>query len=239
MTGITVLWQDEDLIAVVKPPGLATVAGEGLPMNETLMHAVRKISGQWVYPVHRLDRATSGIVVFARSAEAARLIAQDFEKRVVHKEYVAIVRGIVKSPLKITRPLQRLDRDEFQDATTEVMPEIVWTMPWPAGPIDHACYSFVRLSPLTGRTHQLRRHLNGIARPIIGDTKYGDGKHNRMLREKLGIYRLLLHAERLTFPHPRGRESLVLCAPFSDVAPSVLDQIRHHAIQEMKLPNDF
>ncbi len=223
-----VIWHDEALLVLDKPAGLATVKGEGVPMSETLMYQARAIAGEWVYPVHRLDRATSGLVVFARSPEVAHRLSLDFAERRVHKEYLALVRGFITSPQTIDRPLARLDRDDLQEAETKVFPELYYTAPWRSGSHPESRYTLVRLKPSTGRTHQLRRHLNGIAHPIVGDTKYGDGKHNRAFREHLGQHRLFLHAERLSLTHPINGTILDLSARFADYQDKVHGALQQH-----------
>ncbi len=214
MVFINVIYQDQDIIVVDKPSGLATVRGEGVPTRETLLKEVRAITGQWVYPIHRLDRATSGLVIFALSQVHASILAKEFQERTVEKEYCALVRGVVKEPITIDRPLARLESDAVQEAVTLVEPLKFFELPWPSHKFSSSRYTLVKLRPLTGRTHQLRRHLSGISHPIVGDTKYGDGKHNQAFRSNFKVERLLLHAERLKITHPSNKAWLEFSSPF-------------------------
>jgi tRNA pseudouridine65 synthase len=149
-----------------------------------------------VWPLHRLDRGTSGVVLFALDADAARSRSAEFERNEVGKRYLALVRGHAPEQLLIDYALRRVDAsgsgytsDERQAAHTQIR--------------RLACferYSLVEATPLTGRTHQIRRHLKHIAHPIIGDVRYGKGAHNRMFRERFGLHRLALHAVELRLP---------------------------------------
>jgi len=205
-----VLHVDDAIIAIDKPSGMPTHPGPGADDVLSLMVLVRNYLGAWVYPVHRLDRATSGVVVLARSKEVASLLATQFADRKVTKIYRALVRGWAKDEILIDRPLERLHDDTEQSAITRVKTLANYTADWSVRPYPASRYSLVELTPETGRTHQIRRHLAGISHPIIGDTKYGDGAHNVAFRTHCGIGRLLLHAKRLEFRHPASEEMMVL-----------------------------
>ena len=210
-----IVYVDAEIIALDKPSGMPTHPGLGADDVPSLMQLARNYLGAYVYPVHRLDRATSGIVVMARTQTAATNLASQFADRSVSKVYQAMIRGWINEKIVITRPLARLHDDTLQEATTEVRPLSRFTAHWPVRPFPSSRYSLVELRPKTGRTHQIRRHLSGISHPIIGDTKYGDGAHNIAFREYCDISRLLLHAVRLEFRHPTSGADLQLTSSWS------------------------
>lgn len=197
-----ILHLDDTIVAIDKPSGMPTHPGPGAEDVISLMAAARNYLGAWVYPIHRLDRATSGVVVMARTKDVASLLAAAFAARQVGKIYHAVVRGWVADDVRIERPLERLHDDTEQSAYTHVQTLARYSADWSVRPYPTARYSLLALRPETGRTHQLRRHLAGISHPIIGDTKYGDGAHNTAFRAHCGIHRLLLHAVQLEFRHP-------------------------------------
>ena len=170
--------------------------------NLSLMTELRNHLGRWVYPVHRLDRAASGVVIMGLSSSVAAIMAAAFRAHQVRKTYLALVRGWLSGSGQIERPLSRLDRSGDQSALSLYSSLGQWSAHWPVRPFPTSRYTLVELNPITGRTHQLRRHLAGISHPIVGDTKYGDGAHNQALRQQCGCHRLLLHASRLQIKHP-------------------------------------
>lgn len=199
---IDILFRDEHLVAVMKPAGLAVHRGWAAAPHYAL-DLVRDRIGARVYPAHRLDQPTSGVLVFALSPEAARALGDAFATQRVHKRYLALVRGIpVAAELTIDNPVKD-DRGVRVSAVTEVVRRWVF----------RGRYALVEARPRTGRTHQIRRHLKHIACPIIGDTSYGKSEHNRLFRDEFGLRRLALHALALTLPHPRDGAPLTLVAP--------------------------
>lgn len=225
----TLLYQDDWLVAVNKPSGLL-VHRSWLDKGETrfAMQMTRDlIGGRHVYPVHRLDRPTSGVLLFALNPEVARSLTEAFSERRVHKEYLALVRGWAPEQGVIDYPLkEQLDkiadalaaRDKpAQEAVTSFrrlhqveLPHAVST--------QHATsrYSLVRLFPHTGRKHQLRRHMEHLFHPMVGDTTHGDGRHNRFFRAHFGCQRLLLVARTLSFEHPVLKVPMRIQAPLGD-----------------------
>jgi tRNA pseudouridine65 synthase len=139
-----------------------------------------------VYPVHRLDRSASGVLLFALSSAAARVICARFEQREVDKGYLALVRGAPPEATVVDHALRPDNGEEPQPAITEVqrLEQL-------------GRYAWVEARPRSGRLHQIRRHLKHLSCPIIGDVKYGKGEHNRLFREHYGLSRLALHAARL------------------------------------------
>ncbi|OOF69756.1 tRNA pseudouridine(65) synthase TruC [Rodentibacter caecimuris] len=210
---LEILYQDDYLIAVNKPAGML-VHRSWLDTNETIfvMQMLRDQIGRYVFPIHRLDRPTSGVLLFALSSQVANLMCSQFELHTVRKSYLAVVRGYIQGEGVIDYPLKiQSDKiaDKFsqqgkppQEASTYYQSLKMIEMPYPAGRYQTARYSLLRLIPKTGRKHQLRRHLKHIFHPILGDTQYGDLHQNRALTTYTGCKRLFLHSETLQFVHP-------------------------------------
>ena len=195
---IAVIHRDEAIVVVDKPSGLSVHRGDDQGTTFAL-NLTRDAIGQWVYPVHRLDRATSGVLVFALSSEHARALQDSFDVRDVKKTYIALVRG--KPPLHgvIDSPMEKREGGPKVDAVTEYETSFM---------SDVLRVSLVTARPRTGRRHQIRRHLRRINHPVAGDVRYGKGSENRVYRAELGLYRLALHAKRLSFPHPATGEQV-------------------------------
>ncbi|HEY5975346.1 MAG TPA: pseudouridine synthase [Geobacteraceae bacterium] len=219
-----ILYRDDLLAALAKPAGLL-VHRSPIDRRETrfALQLARDLLGQRVYPVHRLDRATSGVLLFALTPAIAHTIMQSFAAGAVTKTYLAVVRGVTAESgtidYPLTEPVDRLEPfadqllREAQTAVTDYQRLATAELPVPFGPHQTARYSLVAATPRTGRRHQLRRHFKHLRQPLIGDTTYGDGRHNRLFREQLGCHRLLLHAVALTVPHPASGSSLTITAP--------------------------
>ena len=210
---LKILFQDDALVAIDKPAGLIVHRSRiDVHAREFAVQMLRDQIGKLVYPIHRIDRPTSGVLLFALSADLAREMCRQFELRTTSKHYEAIVRGHPPASGRwdeslLERRDQATDRladpdKPAQDAVTEFDTVRSWLVPYSTGKYPLSRYSHVRIRPLTGRRHQIRRHFNHMAYPVIGDTSHGDRRHNRLFREVFGIRRLLLVARRLTFEHP-------------------------------------
>ena len=220
---LEIIYRDEHLVAINKPSGLLTHRSL-IDKTETrfAIQILRDQIGAYVYPLHRLDKPTSGVLLFALSKEVARSMSEQMQAKGFEKEYLAIVRGYTEPGGEIDYALKEvLDKmtdakakedKEAQSALTfyETIAQV--ELPFSVGRYPTARYSFVRLRPKTGRKHQLRRHMKHILHPIVGDTNYGRGEHNRFFREQFGMQRLLLHAYELRFTHPVSGEELRLRA---------------------------
>lgn len=212
---LEVLYQDESLVAVNKPSGLL-VHPTGIATDRTTcMSLLRDQLGRFVYPLHRLDRGTSGVLMMALDDDAARLMNLAFRERRVHKTYLAIVRGWLPDEGIFERPLRRKN-GEREEAITRYRTLGRATVDHPVGPYPEARYSLVSASPVTGRWHQIRRHLSNGNHPVVGDTVHGDGRHNRLFRQLFDSHRLLLHAFRIEFDHPLGGGAQSVSAPIPD-----------------------
>lgn len=221
---LPILFKDDYLVAIHKPAGLLVHRTEiARGQDDTfVVQLVRDQIGQYVYPLHRLDRPTSGVLLLAIDPEANRQLKEDFTERRVAKRYIALVRGWLEGPGEIDYPLAKPEFDrrkarkkrergevpEKQPAVTTFKPLDNSELPIPVGRYETARYSLVELSPKTGRTHQLRRHMGHLRHPIIGDKRYGDRHHNRMFAERLELPGLFLTALSLTFTHPVTKEPI-------------------------------
>ena len=203
---LPVLHLDAWLVAVHKPPGLL-VHRTGLDAHETrfAMQMVRDQLGRLVYPVHRLDKGTSGVLLFALTPEVARELGAAFEGQRVHKRYIAFVRGWPAGRMLVDHALREEDtaRDApAQPATTFIERLAPLELPEPDGRHATTRAALVQAEPHTGRRHQIRRHLKHIAHPVIGDATHGKGPLNRWWAARLGLQRLWLHALEIELPHP-------------------------------------
>ncbi len=213
---LEILYQDTRLIAVNKPAGmLVHRTNIDAQATEFCVQVLRKQIGQRVYPCHRLDKPTSGILLFALDPEALSAVGRAFSEKTIRKGYSAIVRGWTANSGLIEKPLAyqadggiTRGGGAAQPAVTEYRLCQRYQLAEPTGRFSTSRYSRVDLFPKTGRQHQLRRHLKHISHPVIGDTRYGDGRHNRLFRERFNSHRLLLHATDLEMDHPFTGEPL-------------------------------
>ncbi len=212
MQQLPILFQDDNYIAIHKPPGLLVHRTRISQDKRFVLQMLRNQIGQWVYPIHRLDRPTSGVLVFGLNSDAARLLAQEFEQREVSKRYLAVVRGYSEESGVIDYPLQEEKWTEPQSAVTAYRKLAQVELSRPVGRYRTARYSLLEIEPKTGRMHQIRKHMKHIFHPIVGDTTHGDGKHNQLFREQFEISRLLLMATELEFQHPYTQQKLTIKA---------------------------
>jgi tRNA pseudouridine65 synthase len=218
---LDLLYRDEHLAIVNKPAGWL-VHRTPLDKGESrfVMQTLRDQIGQHVWPVHRLDKGTSGVLLFALSAEVARTLGLAFESGDgLQKTYRAVVRGwpadegLIDHPLKRMPDDMRTERMEVQPAQSRFATLRCFELPLPHQGFATTRCAEVALEPLTGRRHQLRRHMKHIAHPIIGDATHGKGPLNRAVADLIGLQRLWLHAESLDLPHPVSGLPLIIEAP--------------------------
>ena len=223
---LPVIFQDEHLIAINKPSGLLVHRSE-IDRHETrfALQLVRNMLGHHVYPVHRLDKPTSGVLLFAKTPEIASLVVDQWRQRAVEKRYLAIVRGYFPESVHLDKamspPVDKYAKHEKvkppQEAITDFRCLAQVELPIAIDKYPQSRYSLVEALPKTGRKHQIRRHLKHLAHPIIGDARYGKGKHSRYFRDHFDAPRLLLHAWQLTMEHPVSAEPLILTADVDNV----------------------
>lgn len=239
---LDVLYEDADLIVINKPAGMVVHPGAG---NETgtlvnaLLHHVTDLSGIGgeLRPgiVHRLDKGTSGVIVVAKNDAAHQELSRQFHDREVEKQYVALVWGLVHQRKRIDIPIGRdpVHRDKISTRARRArsaVTRVIWARHIPG-------LSLLRIAIHTGRTHQIRVHLNAIGHPIVGDSLYG-GVHRRVpqhLRPVLRLNRPFLHAERLAFRHPRTGEYLEFIAPLPDDLRGVLAEVEPQLLETLEL----
>lgn len=231
---LNILYQDPYLIAVNKPSGML-VHRSWLDKAETqfVMQTLRDQIGQHVFPLHRLDRPTSGVLIFGLSSEIARQMMPKFAGREIHKTYHAVVRGWIQQGEILDYPLkEELDKvaDKYatiepvlKEAITEYQPLAYAELPIPLGRYASCRYTLVEMKPQTGRKHQLRRHMHHLSHHIIGDVNHGDGRHNRLFRQHFNCHQLLLHASKIEFEHPITQDPLCIQAPVDSVWLRVFD----------------
>jgi tRNA pseudouridine65 synthase len=181
----------------------------------TAVQLLRDQLGQRVYPVHRLDRKTGGVLLFALNEAMNAAMQQRFADGQVSKTYLAIVRGYTDDRQEIDYPLRR-DDGTVQDAFTVVKTLQRTEVSIPFGKHATSRYSLVELTPTTGRMHQLRKHMAHVLHPIIGDRPHGCNKQNKLFTERFGMNTMLLHAYRIAFRHPVTNEQITLAAPWQD-----------------------
>ncbi|MCG9748871.1 tRNA pseudouridine(65) synthase TruC [Vibrio brasiliensis] len=218
---LEIVYQDEYFVAVNKPAGML-VHRSWLDKHETqfVMQTLRDQIGQHVFPLHRLDRPTSGVLIFALSSEVASQVMPMFANHEMEKTYHAIVRGWILESGRLDYPLKvELDKiadkhasqeKEAQEAITDYQPLAQVEIPHSTGRFPTTRYCLMEMKPLTGRKHQLRRHMAHLRHPIVGDTTHGDGKHNKLFREVYDSHRLLLHASSLKFVHPFTQQEIII-----------------------------
>jgi tRNA pseudouridine65 synthase len=210
---LEIIFQDEYLVAINKPHGLLVHRSKiAIDADEFAVQMLRDQINQPVFPVHRLDRKTSGILLFALNSEMNSIMQQQFMNREVSKKYLAFVRGFMESEGTIDYPLKKESGTE-QDAITHFKSLKQGELPFPSGKFNSSRYSLIELNPETGRMHQIRRHLAHVFHPIIGDRPHGCNKQNKLFLERLDMNVMLLHASELTFVHPVSNENIELKAP--------------------------
>jgi tRNA pseudouridine65 synthase len=209
---LEVIYRDEHLIAINKPHDMlvhrSSIAAD---VEEFAMQILRDQIGAKVYPAHRIDRKTGGVLLFALSKEVEKAMQQQFMNNQVHKKYLAIVRGHTPDSGEIDYPLRK-ENGTLQDAFTAYRTIQRAELPVPLGKHETSRYSLIEAEPTTGRMHQLRKHFAHIFHPIIGDRTHGCNKQNKLFKEKWEMTTMLLHASQLSFTHPITNESVTITA---------------------------
>lgn len=212
MEPLEIIYRDEHLVAINKPNGLLVhrtyIAAEE---NVFAMQLLRDQLGQRVYTVHRLDRKTSGVLLFALSAETAALLQEGFVSKAIEKKYLAIVRGYFPGDMELDYPLTN-DRGKKQNAQTLFKLIKTTEIPVPFGKHQTSRYSLVAAYPITGRQHQIRKHCAHLNHPVIGDRPHGCNKQNRLFKERWAMTKMMLHAAEIKLIHPVTGTPLVILA---------------------------
>jgi tRNA pseudouridine65 synthase len=229
--GLPILYRDDALVVIDKPSGLL-VHRSPVDARETrfAVQLLRDQLARRVYPAHRLDKGTSGALVFALDAANARRLSEAFAEGRVGKTYLALVRGWPEAASEIEHALTAVTDDvlpvtgqrQAQPARTRYERLATFELPHRVDRYATSRYALLRLQPLTGRRHQLRRHLAHISHPIVGDSTYGKSAHNRLFARLYAVRRLMLACTRLEFPHPETQQPLRVDAPLAEDFASVL-----------------
>ncbi|MBF6058133.1 pseudouridine synthase [Thiomicrorhabdus heinhorstiae] len=227
LDALQLIYQDESIVAIHKPAGLL-VHRSPIDKHETqfAVQMTRDLIGQAVFPAHRLDKATSGLLLFALDSDSARDLGRQFSDHTLRKTYLALCRGWTQEYGMINKPLlykkdkygdrNKQEPSEPQAALTEYNTLAQGSLNIPLGKFPQQRYSLLQLQPQTGRKHQIRRHLNGISHPIIGDVSYGDRHHNHLFNDWRGYHRLYLAATSLEFTHPQSGQPMIINAPLQN-----------------------
>lgn len=227
MQDLQIIYEDEWLVAVDKPANLLVHPSWITPAHEpTLMGLLKdQLNAQKLHTIHRLDRATSGVILVGKELLVSQALQEQFVRRSISKTYLCVTRGWPQESGHIDHPLVP-KRDKFADpfaqenpepkeATTDFKRLATVELDFTVGRYPKSRYSLVEARPKTGRKHQIRRHMKHILHPIVGDTKYGEGRHNRFFREQYNIHRMLLMATSLSFDHPKTNQRIDLHLPVS------------------------
>lgn len=213
---IAILHQDEHFVAVDKPAGLFVHPSDlDRTAGASVMDLLRDQLGHYVYAAHRLDRKTTGVLLFAKNPGSDVSFKKLFQEKIIDKKYIALVRGFFPESCRCEEPL-KTDRGNAQEAITEFKLLKTFESPLPFGKYSVSRYSLVEASPLTGRTHQIRRHLAHLRHYLIGDSAHGETRLNKFFKETYGIPQMFLHAKEIRFEHPVTGEKLRIEAPIPE-----------------------
>ncbi|MDA9555110.1 pseudouridine synthase [Pelobium sp.] len=209
---LEIIYQDDDLVAINKPHGLlvhqSSIARDA---EEFAVQLLRDQLEKHVWPAHRLDRKTGGVLLFSLNKDTDRQMQLAFQENRVAKKYLAIVRGHAPDEMKIDYPLKK-ENGTLQDAITIFRTIQKTEIPFKIGRYETSRYSLIEATPQTGRMHQLRKHFAHIFHPIIGDRPHGCNKQNKYFKEELQMETMLLHASEINFIHPKTLEKIVIKA---------------------------
>jgi tRNA pseudouridine65 synthase len=214
---LEIIFEDAYIICVNKPNNVLVhhaFLSRNVGDEDSLLQLIDKELQLKVYPIHRLDRKTSGMILMAKKKEFVSKFQELFTAKEIQKTYFGVVRGFSPDTKIIDSPVKGRDANVHKEAFTHLKTLDNITLNIPVKPYDSSRYSLVELVPKTGRMHQLRVHTNKISHPLIGDTKYGDKNHDMMFDENFGWNHLFLHAGKLEFIHPFSSEKLLLKATF-------------------------
>jgi len=223
MRMLDILFRDDDLVAINKPHGLlvhrSPIAAD---VEEFALQILRDQLGRHVYPAHRLDRKTAGVLLFALNKDTEKLMQQQFYESLVNKKYLAIVRGYTPDEEEIDYPLRK-ENGTLQEAFTRYKTLARTELEVPLGAHPTSRYSLIEANPETGRMHQLRKHFAHVFHPIIGDRTHGCNKQNKLFKDRWEMETMLLHASELSFNHPVTNLQVSIKAPLLDEFLRVMD----------------
>jgi tRNA pseudouridine65 synthase len=224
---LEIIFEDDYFLAINKPSGLLvhrTILAEEKKMFA--LQILRDQVGYRVFPLHRIDRPTSGVLLFSKSSDGAKVMGNLFEERLLEKLYFAIVRGFTPDSQLIDHPLLNNENQALQDAITSFTTIARIELPIPVGRYETSRYSLVKITPLTGRMHQIRKHFGHIRHYIVGDTSHGDLKHNRLFKEEFACNQLFLHAHSVNFVHPYYHKVIHINAGFPEHFKKIFEKFK-------------
>ncbi|WKN45578.1 pseudouridine synthase [Tunicatimonas pelagia] len=231
---LPIIYQDLDLVAINKPHGLLVHRSRiARDAQEFALQLLRDQLGQTVYPVHRIDRKTGGVLLFALSPEVLSALQTQFRENTIDKQYLAIVRGYADELGGIDYALEN-DRGKVQEAFTQYKTLAQTELNVPFGKHATSRYSLVLVKPQTGRYHQIRKHFKHIFHPIIGDRPHGCNKQNRLFKERWQMNTMLLHAASLTFIHPISSEQILIKAPLQSEFQRMIHLMGWSGLEEIR-----
>lgn len=209
---LEIIYKDEYLVAINKPHGLLVhKSGYASNANEFAIQLLRDQIGRKVYPCHRIDRKTGGVLLFALNSETNCMMQTLFARNKIKKEYLAIVRGYSQKRDTINYPITN-EKGKTQEAVTVYKTLKQSEVDIPSGKFETSRYSLVEVLPQTGRMHQIRKHFAHIMHPIIGDRPHGCNKQNKIFKEKFNMTTMMLHALELKFTHPKTNQEIIISA---------------------------
>lgn len=214
---LTILFEDEYVICVIKPNNVVVHHAHhsrNVADEDSLLQLLLKQFDKKFYPIHRLDRKTSGIMLLAKETKYVSKFQELFTNNEIQKTYFGIVRGHAPDNRIIDSPVKGRDANVYKEAETHLKTVDNVILDIPVKPYDSSRYSLVEMKPTTGRLHQLRIHMNKISHPLIGDPKYGDKNHNTMFIDNFSCENLFLHAYSLEFINPFTKENQLIKADF-------------------------
>lgn len=232
MKMLEILFQDDHLVAVNKPHGLlvhrSPIAADA---KEFAVQILRDQIGKKVYPVHRLDRKTGGVLLFALDETTNSLMQQAFMNKEVNKKYLSLVRGFTDDEGIVEYPLTN-EAGKVQDAVTHFRTLDRYSIPMSSGKFPTSRYSLIEVDPETGRMHQIRKHFAHIFHPIIGDRPHGCNKQNKFFLENFEMNTMLLHAEKLEFSHPVNHSMISIKAPLQSEFTRMIDLLNELSLKD-------
>lgn len=240
---LPVLFEDHALLIVHKPPGIHVHPSQLSPGETSCLNLLMKTHSGPLYPAHRLDRATAGVLVFTRSSGWAAVAGKDLAEGRWQKTYSLVVRGWPPQTGTYTDPLLSRDGKKSVSAETRFERLQAYQVPVQVDRYPQERYSLMRAQPVTGRKHQLRQHFRKASHPLIGDVKYGHGRHNAHFRSAAQSEGLLLWASSLQIPHPENRSAVhidaaALCPLHFQNALNYLEAFRCPGPEQEEKPND-
>ncbi len=212
---LSILYEDDYIVAVNKANNILvhhSKIANNMSEDNSLVEISQKQFNKKYYPIHRLDRKTSGVILFSKKKENVSIFQNLFLNSAVKKTYYGLVRGFINENGTIDTPVKGKDSNVYKEALTYFKRIKKYEINIPVKPYETSRYSLVELTPQTGRLHQLRIHMNKISHPLVGDTKYGDRFHNRMFEDNYNCSNMFLHAYSLKFLHPINKKEIIIKA---------------------------